>query len=240
MGHIGGPGHAIFASYSAVVMIIGGSGITFALSTIQDLVQKGLHDESRVKVIELVWIVQSPGIYFSQLKLRCLRSGVIVETITPLLPTLTSFMNSCPYLTISVHYTRPLGPHTEEKSGGSSSASSLVQLQVDASGYHIAKHPGRPRQQHLVSLMEHAITRATGDDHDAEGNPTQQVPSGMLVGVCGPRGMSKDIVSAVSSINSKLKAQIGGVEMHLEYVELASLWRMTADSNLQDFWILSH
>lgn len=61
MNHTGGPGHAIFASYSAVVMIIGGSGITFALSTIQDLVQKGLCGESRVKVIELVWIVQSPG-----------------------------------------------------------------------------------------------------------------------------------------------------------------------------------
>ncbi len=42
-------------------MIIGGSGITFALSTIQDLVQKGLQGDSRVKVIELVWMVQSPG-----------------------------------------------------------------------------------------------------------------------------------------------------------------------------------
>ena len=72
MRHIGGPGHAIFASYSAVVMIIGGSGITFALSTIQDLVQKGLHDESRVKVIELVWIVQSPGILFLSSKVALL------------------------------------------------------------------------------------------------------------------------------------------------------------------------
>ena len=60
----------MFSSYSAVIMIIGGSGITFALSTIQDLVQKGLRGESRVKVIELVWIVQSPGILFlSSIKL---------------------------------------------------------------------------------------------------------------------------------------------------------------------------
>ena len=51
----------MFASYSAVVMIIGGSGITFALPVIQDLVQKGLRGESRAKVIKLVWIVQNSG-----------------------------------------------------------------------------------------------------------------------------------------------------------------------------------
>ena len=213
----------MFASYSAVVMVIGGSGITFALSTIQDLVQKGLRGESRVKVIELVWVVQSPGILFlSSIKLRCLRNGIIAESITPLLPTLTSFMNSCSYLTISVHYTRALTPQMEDKRGASSSSSSLDELQVDASGYHIAKYPGRPGQRHLVGLMEHAITRATSDDHDAAGNSTQHVPSGMLVGVCGPQGLSKDIVSAVSSLHSKMKTQIGGVEMHLEYVDLTS------------------
>ncbi len=44
-------------------MIIGGSGITFALPVIQDLVQKGLRGESRVKVIKLVWMVQNPGLH---------------------------------------------------------------------------------------------------------------------------------------------------------------------------------
>jgi hypothetical protein len=111
---------------------------------------------------------------------------------------------------------------------------------VDVSGYHIAKHPGRPGQRHLVSLMEHAIARATSDDHDAEGNPNQHIPTGMLVGVCGPQGISKEVVSAVSSIDSKMKARIGGVEMHLEYVDLAScLENAAADSNLQDVWVLS-
>ena len=58
---IGGPGHRLFSSFSAAVLVAGGSGITFALSVIQDLVQKDLKGESRVKVIELVWIVQDPG-----------------------------------------------------------------------------------------------------------------------------------------------------------------------------------
>lgn len=58
---IGGPGHAIFASYSAAVFVVGGSGITFALAAVQDLIQKDLRGRSRVKVIELVWVVQDAG-----------------------------------------------------------------------------------------------------------------------------------------------------------------------------------
>ena len=36
---LGGPGHATFASYSAALFAVGGSGITFALSSIQDIIQ---------------------------------------------------------------------------------------------------------------------------------------------------------------------------------------------------------
>ena len=42
-------------------MIAGGSGITFALSVIKDLIQKDLKAESRVKYLELIWVVQDPG-----------------------------------------------------------------------------------------------------------------------------------------------------------------------------------
>lgn len=58
---LGGPGHMIFSSYSAAVFVVGGSGITFALPTVQDLIQKDLDGHSRVKVIELVWVVQDSG-----------------------------------------------------------------------------------------------------------------------------------------------------------------------------------
>lgn len=51
----------VFASYSAAVFVIGGSGITFALAAIQDLIQKDLNGRSRVKVIELIWVIQDPG-----------------------------------------------------------------------------------------------------------------------------------------------------------------------------------
>ncbi|KAI6026492.1 ferric reductase like transmembrane component-domain-containing protein [Pisolithus microcarpus] len=71
-GPYGGPGHSVFASYSAAVFVVGGSGITFALSALQDLVRVDLEGASRVKVIELVWSVQDPS------------------SLTPLLPQFTA------------------------------------------------------------------------------------------------------------------------------------------------------
>lgn len=50
----------MFNSFSGAMFVAAGSGITFALGAIQDLVQKDLRGESRVKVIELVWIVSDP------------------------------------------------------------------------------------------------------------------------------------------------------------------------------------
>ncbi|KAG6828794.1 hypothetical protein H0H92_006733 [Tricholoma furcatifolium] len=93
-GPYGGPGHAIFASYSAAVFIVGGSGITFALSAIQDLIRQDLKCRSRVKTITLVWSVQDPG------------------TLHPLLPRLVSMIRESVYTPVQVfvHYTRvPVG-----------------------------------------------------------------------------------------------------------------------------------
>ncbi|GLB41051.1 putative ferric reductase like transmembrane component [Lyophyllum shimeji] len=93
-GPYGGPGHAIYASYSAAVFVVGGSGITFALSAIQDLIRKDLKGRSRVKVIELIWVVQDPA------------------ALHPLLPRFSSMIMESTYtpVHISVHYTRaPLG-----------------------------------------------------------------------------------------------------------------------------------
>jgi len=39
------------------MIVVGGSGITFGLSVIKDLVDKDLKEKSRVKVIEFIWTV---------------------------------------------------------------------------------------------------------------------------------------------------------------------------------------
>ena len=56
----GGPGHTLFASYSGALLVAGGSGITFVLSILADLLQKHGEGRSRLRVIEVVWSVADP------------------------------------------------------------------------------------------------------------------------------------------------------------------------------------
>ncbi|KAJ6551429.1 hypothetical protein B0H19DRAFT_1211163 [Mycena capillaripes] len=93
-GPYGGPGHAMFNSYSAAVFVCGGSGISFALATIQDLIEKDLRGQSRVKIIELIWTVQDPA------------------TLLPLYPLFNNMIAQSVFtrVRISVFYTRaPIG-----------------------------------------------------------------------------------------------------------------------------------
>jgi len=89
-GPYGGVGHTMMDSFSGALFICGGSGITFALAAIQDLVQKDIEGQSCVKVINLVWCVQNAG------------------SLMSMLPTFTSLVQQAPFtnIRISVHYTR--------------------------------------------------------------------------------------------------------------------------------------
>jgi len=89
-GPYGGVGHTMIDSFSGALFVAGGSGITFALAAIQDLVQKDVEGHSRAKVIELVWSVQNAG------------------SLGSMLPTFSSIIQQAPFtdIRISVYYTR--------------------------------------------------------------------------------------------------------------------------------------
>jgi len=53
--HAGDLSHTNFVSFSAAMIVIGGSGITFGLSVIKDLVDKDLKGKSRVNVMNIEW-----------------------------------------------------------------------------------------------------------------------------------------------------------------------------------------
>ena len=59
---IGGVGDTTVPNYSGAMIVVGGSGVTFALSAVQDLVFTGA--KSRVQVIDLIWSVSHPGLTF--------------------------------------------------------------------------------------------------------------------------------------------------------------------------------
>lgn len=48
-------------SYSAAMLMCGGSGISFGLSELQDIQQKLLNEHSSIKNVTLIWIVTNPS-----------------------------------------------------------------------------------------------------------------------------------------------------------------------------------
>ena len=226
----GGPQHAVFSSFSAAVFIAGGSGITFALSAIQDLVQKDLRGASRVRIIELIWIVPNPA---------CL---------APILPTLSMLVQQSVFtpLKISIFYTRaPTGkqpaffaaasasPFAESEveqsppspSPGSPAVQTKYQrlsvqtLNLSSSAQQpthfppgLTLAPGKPR---LLKFLEHAINHAITTRNSNSKDETSSL-TGVIVGVCGPVGLVDDAAAAVSGVDSLRRDQVGGVELHEE------------------------
>ncbi|KAL0579891.1 hypothetical protein V5O48_002138 [Marasmius crinis-equi] len=133
-GPYGGPGHRVFSSFSAAVFIAGGSGITFSLSAVQELVRQDLAGQSRIKLIHLVWTVQDPS------------------ALVPLLPQFQALVQESIFtpIRISVFYTRaPTGkfPFSDD---------------FFARSPYISLSPGRPKMEVFVeSAVDNTLALAS-------------------------------------------------------------------------------
>lgn len=58
---VGGPGHDVLSSFTSAFMVLGGSGITFGLSTIDELIREAENSVGKTRLIELVWVIQDPS-----------------------------------------------------------------------------------------------------------------------------------------------------------------------------------
>ena len=58
---VGGPGDTLLASFSGVLLVVGGSGISYGLSAAEELVRKATEGTSTVAVLDLVWCVRYSG-----------------------------------------------------------------------------------------------------------------------------------------------------------------------------------
>ncbi|KAG2143176.1 hypothetical protein BD769DRAFT_1625727 [Suillus cothurnatus] len=87
-GPYGGVGHTIMSSYSGAMFVVGGSGVSFALSAVPDLIQA----RTNVKIVDIVWSVQDPS------------------SLTPLLPLFMNLVQNSPSVRVNVHvfYTRAI------------------------------------------------------------------------------------------------------------------------------------
>ncbi|KAI0031331.1 hypothetical protein K488DRAFT_26406, partial [Vararia minispora EC-137] len=98
-GPYGGSPYTMYESYSGLLLIAGGSGISHILSVLDDLLAKDAAGASRVRVIEVVWSIADPS------------------SLTALLPALRPLLRPRPSpqstlaIRLTIHYTRaPRGP----------------------------------------------------------------------------------------------------------------------------------
>ncbi|KAF6760556.1 ferric reductase transmembrane component [Ephemerocybe angulata] len=188
-GPFGGPSRMVFSSFSAAVLVVGGSGITFGLSMMEELLVKDRRHESRLKYIELVWVVPDPA------------------SVTPLVPLFTSLIQQSHYciLRISIHYTKALTekvPVYERVE-----AEPCTSITIDHPNLTLS--PGRPR---FKNIMNNAIGNAMGLGTAKEALGV----SGVVVGVCGPISLGEQVVRSVGEIESATKSRVGGIEIHEE------------------------
>ncbi|RXW20273.1 hypothetical protein EST38_g5577 [Candolleomyces aberdarensis] len=188
-GPFGGPARTVFSSFSGALLVVGGSGISFGLSMVEELLGKDLKRESRIKYIELVWIVQDP------------------EAATLFIPILTSLIQQSEFsmLRVSIHYTRALTKKVEIL--GRTEATPFAPVAV--AHPNLTLTPGRPNlKRQLENVIDNAVGLGSGKD--------SLPPTGVSVGVCGPRSLADSVVQAVADVDSAAKYRAGGVEVHEE------------------------
>jgi ferric-chelate reductase len=193
----GGPGDSVFASYSAAVFVVGGSGISFALSAVQDLVHKDLQRASRVKVIELIWCVQDHGMSlpFSP-HAPSQKQQMPLASLAPFIPLFTSLIERSIFspLRISVFYTRATVNPVEKTSF--------------VNGLTLS--PSRPRFGKILdAVVSRAVSLGSGVK-DAEDI------TGVMVGVCGPLTLGDEVAKAIGSVDVRRREAVGGIELHEE------------------------
>jgi ferric-chelate reductase len=62
-GPYGGPGHVVFSSYSAAMIVSGGSGITFGLAAVKEIMRDAFDKRCHVRLVDLIWVVRDPSAY---------------------------------------------------------------------------------------------------------------------------------------------------------------------------------
>ncbi|KAG8891600.1 hypothetical protein FRC01_014610, partial [Tulasnella sp. 417] len=171
------------SSFTSSLVVVGGSGITYGLSVVEELIRDVEKLQSRTRLIGLIWVVTDPA---------CL---------IPLLPTLTSLFNRVSYIptlrfSLTVHYTRAVSPSFSAK---------LKTLPGGGLPRNISLEAGRPDFKQVVEDFVRWKTNRL--PRGSEGL------SGVLVGVCGPGALAHSVREGVDALDDDVRKNVGGVEI---------------------------
>ncbi|KAH9055774.1 hypothetical protein EDB87DRAFT_1779870 [Lactarius vividus] len=183
-GPYSGPGYTLYTAYSGVVLVAGGSGISYVTGVLDDILQKHASGSSNVRVIEVVWSVADPGTLYS------------------LLPALAQLMQprasprAALSLRFSVHWTRtsPLVPPVPR---------TALPL-----GMYL--RPGRPDIHATLQSVISSVGEAYSTTMCRKCGTSS--PSGIVIGSCGPTALIDDAARAVGCVSWADWIDIGGVE----------------------------
>jgi hypothetical protein len=129
------------------------------------------------------------------------------EAATPFIPILTSLIQQSEFsmLRVSIHYTRALTKKVELL--GRIEATPFTPIAI--AHPNLTLTPGRPNlRRQIESVIDNAIGLGSGKD--------SLPPTGVTVGVCGPRSLADSVVKAVADVDGPAKYRVGGVELHEE------------------------
>ena len=222
-GPYGGPGHMVFDSFTSLLLVGGGSGITFPLATAEEVIQAIKAGNSSVRFIELVWAV---------------RERKAIVGLLPQFARLLEGVSRIPgvFLKISVYYSRASSNQSSgsnysnpEKYGISDPKLNANDEEESTAAYiatfapNMTVHSGRPRIEKILKGVVEATKYVDND-------------RGVAVGVCGPSGLGEDVRKAVRSVRGEGGV---GIEVHEEYVLLLAMClRLAYDANPFLFFLL--
>ncbi|KAG8875389.1 hypothetical protein FRB97_005152 [Tulasnella sp. 331] len=125
-GPYGGPGHDVLSTFSSAFLVAGGSGVTWGLSMVEEIIRDAELQRASTKLIHLVWVVQDPS-----------SLAHFVDLLTTLLNR-ASRLGSL-NITISIFYTRAISNARAEN------------LQTSQLPANIRLIPGRPRLEAMFN-----------------------------------------------------------------------------------------
>jgi ferric-chelate reductase len=209
----GGPGYTLYSAYSGAVLVAGGSGISYVMGVLDDMLQKHASGRSHLRIIEVIWSITDSGKGASRNSVSAIVQANRCSTpdsLYSLLPKLTPLMQPCAFshtslsLRFSVHWTRASPrPHR-------------VQRVALPPGMYL--RAGRPdiydTLQRVVADVRSAYFRRGRNDSDS--------PSGVVIGSCGPTALTDEAARSVGRVSWVDWRDVGGVESIEEYAHFPS------------------
>ncbi|KAH9040998.1 hypothetical protein EDB85DRAFT_2253799, partial [Lactarius pseudohatsudake] len=207
-GPYGGPGYTLYTAYSGVVLVAGGSGISYVTGVLGDILQKHASGNSNVRVIEVVWSVADPDSLYS-----------LLSELAPLMQPRAS-PRAALSLRFSVHWTRTSALRP---------AHPVPRTALPPGMYLRA---GRPDIHATLQSVIASVGEAYSTTCRKCGTGS---PSGIVIGSCGPTALIDDAARAVSRVSWADWIDIGGVESIEECVKNNTLCGLNKSLNFRVF-----